>query len=348
MSLSARAFRAPSARLRAGLGLAGLGLCALAAAPAHAQLLISNQNTNLINSFAPTGPGTFASNGMIVTPSLVNPAGLAFDAMGDLFAADSGTNTITEFLKGGGTTTLSGGGLNGPKGLAFDSKGDLFAADNNSNMLTEFMATGSGLGPGAVVMTGVPGVNSPMHLAIDAAGDLFTADFNGGTVDEFAATGTPGVFAGAKVVESGLINPTGLAFDSLGDLFVGNSGINTISEFMATGTPGTFGASSTLSGGGLNGVAGLAFDKQGDLFVADRNGPNGGTITEFASAGAGTFGTGKLIPLNGLGGPAFLVVGPASAPVPEASTTVSLGLLLALGLGGMVVAAKRKKAAKAA
>ena len=33
----------------------------------------------------------------------------------------------------------------------------------------------------------------------------------------------------------------------------------------------------------------------------------------------------------------------AAAPVPEASTTVSFGLLLALGLGGLVVAAKRKK-----
>ena len=33
------------------------------------------------------------------------------------------------------------------------------------------------------------------------------------------------------------------------------------------------------------------------------------------------------------------------AAVPEASTTVSLGLLLALGLGGMVVVAKRKKTA---
>jgi len=30
--------------------------------------------------------------------------------------------------------------------------------------------------------------------------------------------------------------------------------------------------------------------------------------------------------------------------VPEASTTVSLGLLLALGMGGLVVAARRKKA----
>lgn len=33
-------------------------------------------------------------------------------------------------------------------------------------------------------------------------------------------------------------------------------------------------------------------------------------------------------------------------PVPEASTTVSLGLLLVLGMGGMVVAARRKKAAR--
>ena len=34
------------------------------------------------------------------------------------------------------------------------------------------------------------------------------------------------------------------------------------------------------------------------------------------------------------------------APVPEASTTVSFGLLLALGMGGLGVAARRKKAAK--
>ncbi len=40
-----------------------------------------------------------------------------------------------------------------------------------------------------------------------------------------------------------------------------------------------------------------------------------------------------------------LVAAEVPAAVPEASTTVSFGLLLALGLGGMVVAAKRKKGA---
>ena len=42
-----------------------------------------------------------------------------------------------------------------------------------------------------------------------------------------------------------------------------------------------------------------------------------------------------------------LVPGVVGAPVPEASTTASFGLLLLLGLGGLAVAAKRKKAALA-
>lgn len=37
------------------------------------------------------------------------------------------------------------------------------------------------------------------------------------------------------------------------------------------------------------------------------------------------------------------VLGPGTAPVPEASTTVSFGLLLMLGLGGVVLAARKKK-----
>lgn len=39
----------------------------------------------------------------------------------------------------------------------------------------------------------------------------------------------------------------------------------------------------------------------------------------------------------------FLTVGITSAPVPEASTTASFGFLLALGLGGLMIAGKRRK-----
>ena len=40
----------------------------------------------------------------------------------------------------------------------------------------------------------------------------------------------------------------------------------------------------------------------------------------------------------------FLAFGPITPlAVPESSTTISLGLLLALGMGGVVVARKRRK-----
>ncbi len=42
-----------------------------------------------------------------------------------------------------------------------------------------------------------------------------------------------------------------------------------------------------------------------------------------------------------------IVLTTSAAPVPKSSTTVSLGLLLMLGLGGMAVAAKRRKSAAA-
>ncbi|MBA2680641.1 MAG: hypothetical protein H0U76_19875 [Ktedonobacteraceae bacterium] len=59
--------------------------------------------------------------------------------------------------------------------------------------------------------------------------------------------------------------------------------------------------------------------------------------------------TNRVFQLGGTGAPTFDVAGlytqfkVSPAAVPEVSTIVSLGLLLALGMGGVVIAAKRKK-----
>ena len=104
-----------------------------------------------------------------------------------------------------------------------------------------------------------------------------------------------------------------------------------------------------LAGLAALGLAALASSAQaqGDLFAASSSatGANSGnSITKFA-AGAAPGGTGTVVE-TGLNSPSFLAFGPLpSAPVPEASTTVSLGLLLVLGLGGAVMAARKKRAA---
>ena len=351
--------------LPAALGFAALGLLSLglSAAPAQAQtqdLFASDLYGGTISRFAGTGSGTFSTTAIPLSGGLNSPAGLAFDSRGNLFVANSsGSDSITEFAAGAtpgtfgtGKVVLSGGGLNALTGLAFDSRGDLFVGNAHGNSITEFAAgnTLGTFGAGTVALTG-GGLNYPIGLAFDARGDLFAANGNSNTITEFAFTpgvgGAAGTFGTATLLTGGgLAEPYDLAFDARGDLFTSNVLGTTITEFAFNSGAGTFGAG-VVAATGLNSPAGLAFNAQGDMFVGSYN---GGTITKLAftpGAGAtpGTFGTGKVVE-TGLSTPAYLAFSPLpSAPVPEASTTVSLGLLLALGLGGVVVAARKRRKA---
>lgn len=313
-SASCTRFSSPVSKRPALLGLAALGLVSLglAAAPVHAEdLFVANfgNNSNTISRFAGTGPGTFST-----------------------------------------TATALSGGLTQPDGLTFDTRGDLFVTDNrvNSKTITEFAAGATPGTFGATTTLTSPSLNGPLGLAFDASGDLFASNLNNGTITEFASTGL-GTFGAPTTLSGGQYGLRGLAFDASGDLFATASN-NTIIEFASTGA-GTFSTTATAlsdPNGTVNGPFGLAFDVRGDLFAANSN---NGTITEFAftpgvGAAPGTFGAAQTVE-RGLSAPFGLAFGPSVPPaVPEASTTVSLGLLLMLGMGGMVVAARRKKAAR--
>ena len=341
--------------------LAVLGLAALAPSAAFAQtqdLFITNYSGGTVSRFAGTGPGTIAATSTTVAGGLNSPVALTFDARGDLLVSNTGANSIVEYAAGatpdtlGAATTLT---APNPEGLALDAGGDLFAANYGGNSILEFAA---GAVPGTFG-AGTPlsvGVTSPDGLAFDARGDLFVADTFGqgvyGNITELPAGATPGTFGQATTLDFrfkvDVYNPRGLAVDSRGDLFAANEGSNTITEFTAGAVPGTFGTVTSLSDPSLNDPQGLAFDAYGDLFVANlfsgiKGSPGPGTITEFAAGTTpGTFGAGVVV-ASGLDGPSGLAFGPLSAPaVPEASTTVSLGLLLALGLGGLAAARKRR------
>ena len=91
------------------------------------------------------------------------------------------------------------------------------------------------------------------------------------------------------------------------------------------------------------------FDPSLTSFFFTGTGTYTGAIYDFTLAATDTPGqsiTGNLSLGDASGkisNPISLTVG--AAPVPEASTTVSFGLLLALGLGGTVVAAKKRQTA---
>ena len=342
------------------LSLVVLSLAVLGASAARAQpqsLFATNYANDTVTEYAAGAiPGTLGAGTTLFLGSLSLPEGLAFDAHGNLFVANGHSNAITEFAAGTtpGTfnvsTTIKDPSLNLPQGLAFDAHGNLFVANTHGNTITEFAA---GATPGTFgVSTTIqdPSLNSPFGLTFDTHGNLFATNFLGtsllgNTITEFAAGAMPGTFGAVTTIQDpGLGEPTCLTFDANNDLFVVHFAVSSeITEFAAGATPGTFGVSTIIKDPNLSGSQGLAIDASGNLFVSSAF---TSTITELASTGTGTFAPGTIV-ATGLHGAGFLAFGPSAPPaVPEASTSLSFGLLLALGLGGLGVIARRRKTSK--
>jgi streptogramin lyase len=207
------------------------------------------------------------------------PNGVAVDAAGDVFIADTDNNAVKEWHAATGTvSTLVSSGLNHPQGVAVDGAGDVFIADTNNGAVKEWHAV---IG---TVSTLVSGPMSPTGVAVDAAGNVFIIDMATNALLEWHVT-TGDL---SRLVSSGLDGPTGVAVDGAGDVFFAD--FYGIGEWnAATGTV------STLVPPGPVAPYGVAVDGAGDVFIADnfhdaiqelpRAFVPGGALTEGPAAG---------------------------------------------------------------
>ena len=112
----------------------------------------------IITTVAGNGRAGYSGDGAVATnASLHNPSGVAVDAFGNLFIADSGNNVIRQVGGNGVITTVAGnfaspgysgdGGaataasLASPTGVALDGSGNLYIADEMNNRI-RFLALG--------------------------------------------------------------------------------------------------------------------------------------------------------------------------------------------------------------
>jgi len=108
----------------------------------------------------------------LVSSGLNVPRGIAVDAAGNVYIADTGNNAIKEWIAGSGAViTLVSSGLNAPRGLAVDVSGNVYIADSSDNAVKEWIAT-----TGTVVALPLTGLSNPRGVAVDASGDVFVAD----------------------------------------------------------------------------------------------------------------------------------------------------------------------------
>lgn len=342
-------FSRMQSRSFATLGAAALAFIAPLAAHAQAQdLYVADQVANTISRFAGTGPGQFSAVPTVLpdpNKSLANPVGLAFDAAGNLFVANFNGKNILEYASTGAGTyaapTVFLSGFSSEK-IAFDAHNNLFATDYYGASIREYASTGAGTYSATpTFLTG--GLNGPEDLAFDSNGSLFASNYYSGNITKFTSTasgtfGSGEIFAAREDKPGGLNVPAGLAFDAQGSLFVADFNALNIKKFASNA--GTLSSTYTIFASDPYDPFGLAFDSRGDLFATDLfTGP----INKYAVTDAGTLSTTSTIFSSGFQQPAFMAFAPAA--VPEASTTVTFGLLLVLGVGGLAFAGKRKKTA---
>ena len=117
------------------------------------------------------------------------PSGLALDARGDLYVADTSNDAIRRITPDGRVSTVAGAdaGLNGPVGVAVDARGRIIVADTYNDRIVAIEGNGSitpiaggngrGFEDGAHAM-----FDTPCGVAVDANGNIYVADTGNGAV----------------------------------------------------------------------------------------------------------------------------------------------------------------------
>ena len=198
------------------------------------------------------------------------PEGLAVDAHGDLFIAESGTadsgNYVVELTPGGKLSVVAGDGQGesgltpGPAtrssvdgaGMAVDPQGDLFIADYYRDVVLEVTpARNLSVVAGVFAKAGPPKrglatsstLDGPVAVAVDAHGDLFIADRGNYVVEKVTPAGMLSVVAGignygptkpGPATRSG-VWPFGVAVDASGNLFIADDANYVVDEVTPAG-----------------------------------------------------------------------------------------------------------------
>jgi trimeric autotransporter adhesin len=233
-------------------------------------------------------PGFSGDGGQATSAQLFHPTGVALDAAGSLFIADSDNNRIRKVTPDGVISTIAGNGdmgfdgdgssatsaqLSRPTGVALDMSADLFIADTGNNRIRKVH-----LGViSTIAGDGDPGfsgdeddataaqLKQPTALAVDAAGNLFIADTanqrvrkvtTDGVINTIAGNGMAGFSGdGGLALTSKLNYPAGITLDGAGNIYIADAYNHCIRKMTSAGAISTVAGTETAGFSGDGGKA---------------------------------------------------------------------------------------------
>ncbi len=241
-------------------------------------LYISDFAAHTVYKVSPSGDlSTLAGNGSAgssgdgasaILAQLKAPAGLAADAAGAVYIADSGNDRVRKVSNGVISTAYA---VTAPTGIALTSAGTLYIA-SASYFGTQFK--------------GIGGLTPCMDVALDNAGNVYVTE--GQFVRELTAAGTVLIAGsgasryfggdGGQAALARLHAPSGIAVDGSGNWYIADSANNRIRRISSSGIVTTYAGTGDAGAAGDNGPAAqaqlsaplsVAVDGIGNVYVAD-------------------------------------------------------------------------------
>ena len=201
--------------------------------------------------------------------------GLAFDAAGNLYVADSYNTRIQKFDPDRAFVTAWGefgsgdGQFVQPGGIAVDAAGNVYVADIERGDVQKFDADG-----GFLLTFGAPGsgpgqLDGPSYPTVDAQGNLYVAEFRNNRVSKFAPDATFITSWGTRGTGEGQFQSVNaVAVDAAGTLYLADDENRRVQVLDADGHF-LFQWAGAGPSDPFGSVASVELDGQGNIYVVD-------------------------------------------------------------------------------